>query len=236
MKEPGIRRRNPRGAGANLRAEIVNAANALLEETGSEDAVTLRAIARKARITAPSIYAHFADREAILLEVIREAFDELTASLVEGMNAHTNALDRLRALCSSYVDFALQHPQRYRVLFERNGTRRTATMTQTRPVDQLKGAEAFHQLTTALNSCVREGYSTSAEPDKDAVALWAGIHGYVALQASLPAFPWPKELLPAIVDRLAQLKPAPSNPDERQSGSSLRPRKSLSSCATTPRA
>ena len=49
-----MRERNRRGEGGKLRADIVAGATQLLEDTGSEDAVTLRAVARQVGISAPS--------------------------------------------------------------------------------------------------------------------------------------------------------------------------------------
>lgn len=66
MKE-AVRERNRRGQGTRLRAEILAGATQLLEDSGSEEAVTLRAIARQIGISAPSIYSHFPDREALSL-------------------------------------------------------------------------------------------------------------------------------------------------------------------------
>src|SRR5690349_10388245 len=77
----GPRERNRRGQGARLRTDIVSAAAELLDEAGHEQAVTLRAVARRVGIAAPSIYAHFADRQAILLAVVQDAFAELTETL-----------------------------------------------------------------------------------------------------------------------------------------------------------
>src|ERR1700721_97053 len=71
---PEARTRNPRGSGAQLRAEIIHGAGLILDETGSADAVTLRAIARRIAIAAPSIYAHFPDREAILTALVEDGF------------------------------------------------------------------------------------------------------------------------------------------------------------------
>jgi AcrR family transcriptional regulator len=61
---PRSRVRNPWGQGAHLRKEIVAAAAELLEETRGEGAVTLRSVARRGGITAPSIYRHFSDQPA----------------------------------------------------------------------------------------------------------------------------------------------------------------------------
>lgn len=49
------RQRNRRGEGAHLRDEIIAGASAILERTGSEENLTLRAVAREVGIAAPSI-------------------------------------------------------------------------------------------------------------------------------------------------------------------------------------
>ena len=56
--------------GSRLTGEIVSSALALIERTGSDEAVTLRAVAREVGIAAPSIYAHFADRDAIVMAAV----------------------------------------------------------------------------------------------------------------------------------------------------------------------
>src|SRR3954471_1001502 len=71
------RTRNRRGEGALLRDEIVTAAERLLEREGNEEALTLRSVAREAGISAPSIYTHFADRDAIVETVLDIAFQRL---------------------------------------------------------------------------------------------------------------------------------------------------------------
>ena len=80
------RQRNARGQGARLTEDIVTGALALIERAGSDEAVTLRAVAREVGIAAPSIYAHFADRDAIVMAVTVRVFDEL-AEAVERLKA-----------------------------------------------------------------------------------------------------------------------------------------------------
>ena len=83
---PAIRhRRNRRGEGARLGDEIIEAALAIIDRTGSDDAVTLRAVAREVGIAAPSIYAHFADRDAIVLAAVSRTFSELYEAIVAGI-------------------------------------------------------------------------------------------------------------------------------------------------------
>ena len=114
------RHRNPRGQGARLTQDIVAGALALIERTGSAEAVTLRAVAREVGIAAPSIYAHFPDRDAVLMAVVARIFDELTAAIEQGKQAAgQDPACRLAAGCEAYVAFGLEHPARYGVLFSR---------------------------------------------------------------------------------------------------------------------
>lgn len=83
---------------------------------GSEEAVTLRAVARRAGIATPSIYAHFADRQSILLAIVQDAFAELSHRLAKSATAADPAV-RLHAVCAAYLDFAATSPQRSRVMF-----------------------------------------------------------------------------------------------------------------------
>jgi AcrR family transcriptional regulator len=55
------RRRARRGEGEKLREEILEAAERLLLQTGSEEMVQVRAVAEAVGVTPPSIYLHFAD-------------------------------------------------------------------------------------------------------------------------------------------------------------------------------
>jgi hypothetical protein len=112
------RTRNRRGEGGRLRDEIIAAAARLIEENG-QDAVSLRAVARSAGITAPSIYSHFEDLDDLLEAVIAHNFDALAANLRRGVEAHADPKSRLRGACHAYVAFGRDHPEQYAVLFTR---------------------------------------------------------------------------------------------------------------------
>src|SRR5580704_3399840 len=114
-----LRERNRRGEGGKLRDEILAGATQLLEQTGSEEAVTLRAVARQVGISAPSIYAHFADREAIVDAIVDAAFVDFNAAINEAFQAAAGPLARLREGCAAYLRFAADRPNRYKILFER---------------------------------------------------------------------------------------------------------------------
>jgi AcrR family transcriptional regulator len=203
----GSRPRNRRGEGAKLRTDILDAAAALLEETGDEQAVTLRAVARKVGISAPSIYRHFADRQAILLALAQEAFAELADRLAAATG--TDPATRLHAVCGAYLDFAATWPQRYQVMFGGlwNGAEAVEQAAVTDAEVGALGREALGVIVTALTDCVAAGGSTSTDPGADAVALWLGLHGLAQQRAVSTRFPWPADIVERLIAPLAHLRP-----------------------------
>ncbi|MET1072143.1 MAG: TetR/AcrR family transcriptional regulator [Umezawaea sp.] len=174
---------NPRGQGAELRQEILDAAARLLTAAVPGGGVTLRAIAREAGIAAPSIYPHFADRDAILDAVVGRAFEQLgRAAEAAGAGAESGAA-QVRAICHAYLDFARENPGQYRVLFERTPDNVSG---RTYP----DGIAAFDVLVRGIGRSVAEGSSTSDDPVRDGQALWAALHGLATLLSAAPAFPW----------------------------------------------
>ena len=206
MSTPGGRTRNRRGEGGLLRDEIVAAAERILEREGDETAITLRSVAREAGISAPSIYAHFADRDAIVEAVLDVAFERLNKLVVETMAALHDRDDpvvRLLTGCHAYVDFARREPARYRVLFGRR--RKSAGDVPRAPLRRL---ESFQTLVDSVAACVAAGRSDSTDPFADAVLLWTAMHGVVMMRQSAPGFPWPPfhESVEALALRIARIR------------------------------
>jgi AcrR family transcriptional regulator len=198
---PRARPRNRRGEGGRLRAEILAAATELVDAGGDLRALTLRAIARRAGITAPSIYPHFLDRPAIVLDVVRQAFAELAGRIRAALaEAGGDPRHRLYAVCRTYLEFARTHPERYRAMF--GGTwNPTATSGELAEL----GAEAMRLLAGCLADCVAAGQCTSTDPAADAVALWLGLHGLAHQRAVNTSFPWPEDIVQRIAFPLSHL-------------------------------
>lgn len=205
---PGpVRRPNRRGEGARLRGEILAAAGQVLDVSQDEHAVTLRAVARQAGIAAPSIYAHFADRQAILLALAQDAFADLADRLGAASVAGDDPVVRLRASCEAYLDHAVARPQRYRLMFGGLWSAADAVASSAVPATAVEalGQDVLAVLAGRLQACVEAGASTSAEPAADAVALWLGLHGLAHQRAVSTAFPWPADIVDRVVGPLARL-------------------------------
>jgi AcrR family transcriptional regulator len=95
--------------------EIVEAALGLLEAEGA-DALSMRRVAERVGIRAPSIYEHLADKRALEAAIISRGF-ELQAAAFEA--AVGDADDPTAALAGAYRDFAGAHPHLYRLMTAR---------------------------------------------------------------------------------------------------------------------
>ncbi|MFJ9624900.1 TetR/AcrR family transcriptional regulator [Streptomyces sp. NPDC101181] len=199
--------RNRRGEGGRLREDILDAASALLDETGDERAVTLRSVARKVGIAAPSIYRHFSDQPAIMLAVVEREFAALADHLRDvAENAAADPRDRLYALGHAYLRYAQDHPGRYRTMF--GGLWMPTLGESSLTEEQLTGlgASAIRVLADALADCVAAGESTVTDPELDAVTLWVAMHGLAHQYTVIRVFPWPAQsVADAIIARVAKL-------------------------------
>ncbi|MET7395257.1 TetR/AcrR family transcriptional regulator [Dactylosporangium sp. NPDC005572] len=209
----GGRTRNRRGEGGLLRDEIVAAAERILEREGNEDALTLRSVAREAGIAAPSIYGHFADREAILDAVLDIAFERLRQHVLAAVAELDDPVESLLAGCRAYVRFGFDEPARYTVLFGRRRANRPVVTSAQRladlPPEWRRRTESFMVMVDGLTACAQAGRSASTDPFADATALWTSLHGAVVMRQFVPGFPWPpvEEAVDEMVRRLALIRP-----------------------------
>ena len=193
----GGRRRSAKGRGAELRGELLEAAMALLTETGEEDAVSLRAVAGRVGVSVPSIYLHFADKQALLDAVCEEVFAALDSRMRAASVGAPDAFEALRLQGVAYVQFAIDNPEHYRIVLMRKHDGRQA--------DLVMATSAFEHFVASVQECVDAGIFEGAA-EALALRLWAAAHGVAALLVAKPYFPWPDvDELVADVIRMAGL-------------------------------
>jgi AcrR family transcriptional regulator len=102
----------------NLQGAIKEKAWKQAAEYGAA-ALSLRAIARELKITAPAIYNYFPSRDALVTALIVDAFNSLGATQVAAianLPADKHA-ERVSALGFAYREWAVTYPQRYHLIF-----------------------------------------------------------------------------------------------------------------------
>jgi len=81
--------------------------------------LSLRAIARELQLSAPAMYHHYADRDALVTALIVDAYTSLGDAQIAARDAvpHADLQGRLRATGLAYRQWALAMPQRYELIF-----------------------------------------------------------------------------------------------------------------------
>jgi AcrR family transcriptional regulator len=140
----------------DLRAAVLRAAGKMLEKEGVA-ALSLREVARRAEVSHNAPYRHFPDRNALLAALAAEGFEDLGKRLSENEG---------RDMGAAYVRFALEHPQRFRLMF--GGVLELQ--------DDAALAKASAAAYSALVAAMKSQKEVSA-PEIAAAAAWSLVHG-----------------------------------------------------------
>lgn len=185
MTVPTRRRRAARGQGDRLRTQILAVAGQLLAETGREDDVSIRAVAERIGVTPPSIYLHFADKDALLDAVCLEVFSDLHDAMESAAGGRDDIEESLRAQGRAYVEFALARPEHYRLMFMRRPGHDLEMPTEA----ELSAVAGLGSVIDTLVLAKDRGLLDD-DPNRVAFTLWASVHGIAALLIAKPHFPW----------------------------------------------
>jgi AcrR family transcriptional regulator len=82
---------------------------------GGPEAISVNAIAKKLGMSGPALYRYFASRDALVTELVADAYHDLAVALATATG--TQSRNRPAALASAYRGWALDQPHRYRLLF-----------------------------------------------------------------------------------------------------------------------
>lgn len=175
------------------RGDIVAAARDLLEQGGPE-AVTMRAIAERLGIRAPSLYKHVPDKHALEVALVVAGFEELEAAFREATPGST---DPLADLARAYRAWAAGHPHLYRLMTERPLPRTELPpgleAAAARPlVEAVGGDETLARTVWAFaHGLASLELAGRFPPDADVDAAWAaGIGAFRLLAAKRASEAW----------------------------------------------
>lgn len=94
---------------------IIDSARRLLDE-GGDKAVSMRKVAEQVGITAMAIYRHYPDHAALLNAVADQGFAELVQR-IKALDLSGEAEERLRIISEAYLDFGLDNPRLFELMF-----------------------------------------------------------------------------------------------------------------------
>lgn len=197
------RTRNGRGQGHQLREDLLAAAVQHLASLGSDEPVSLRAIARAAGVAPNAVYLHFTNRDDLLLAVL----DRLTAQLADRRDlaerAADDAWDKLVARSVAYVTWGLAEPGAYRVLY---GGRAVPRLPD--PADAAFGQGMLDRTVELVAELEADGRASPVQdPQRTALLVWTILHGIVSLRIDKDTIDWPDPTELAVQSLVALVNP-----------------------------
>jgi AcrR family transcriptional regulator len=144
--------------------KILKVALELLEQDASS--LSMRNLAERLGIKAPSLYKYFPDKEALELALIQEGSREMKLEL-EKVAQSKDIKKTFFAVSQSYLQFARQHPALYTLMMTKLSSPNGA------------GKDLWNFVLTLVSEVTKQRDDTAAT-----VAYWAFLHGYSVLERS----------------------------------------------------
>ena len=164
------------------REQILNSALALFVAHGLNN-VSTRRIAHAAGISQPSLYAHFANRDAIAVELCCRAFETLHDLLEQAAGSTTDPLEQVHRIGRTYIDFGLRNEAAYRVAF-------MLEMPAEHVDENSRVLDAGVRAFGVLHRAIAVLFPDPAQAGLTAQSAWAALHGLVSLLLVRPEFPF----------------------------------------------
>jgi AcrR family transcriptional regulator len=154
----------------DARNALLRAAGELLETTGAAG-LSLRQLAERAGLSRQAPYNHFADKEALLAELVRDGFERLGRKTAAAGEGDAEPATRLERVGEGYIAFAQNAPALFRLMFSKE-----IVDLSRHPAAQAAAAAAFARLAEVVG-----GMATPEATADLALASWSIVHGYATL-------------------------------------------------------
>ncbi len=161
----------------NLKAELVRAGIALLEEEGL-DALSLRAIAARAGVSHAAPRNHFGSLRGLLTAIAAEGFRLHASHMRAGLAPGADRVARLHAAMEGYVRFARNHPALFALMFS------PLHCDMTDP-DLTDAGRASYSILADISRGL--DWDKAGLPDaqyRTETMLWSLVHGFAQLQGA----------------------------------------------------
>jgi AcrR family transcriptional regulator len=161
----------------DTRERILSEARDLFLERGLEG-FSMRALGERVGISAPAIYRHFEDKDALLATLIDSSFSTFSGYLSRALSGAT-PLERFRRCGEAYFAFALENPRAYRLMFLTD-CRELGLVRISQEIDERAGG-TFLFLVDRIRECIDTQVFPPGDPTAVALWVWSQVHGLSSL-------------------------------------------------------
>lgn len=138
----------------------------------------MRKLARSVGVTAPALYRHFQGREKLLIQVVGEGY-KVQIQYLQRALAGQSPVERFRMAGWEYLNFALEHPRYYEILY-------TYAQLRDSEVEYLEVEplveQVHHFWVDRVEECMRAGLLKEDDPEVVSRSFWALAHGLISIQ------------------------------------------------------
>jgi len=177
---------------SEMRGLILKTAMNLFLEKGFEN-ITIRNIAEKIEYSPATIYLYFKNKDEILYTLRREGFEKLFEHQVSSLKLN-DPLKRLHKHGEAYIQFALENPEYYDLMFIMRGPVKMETN------DCDIGLMSYELLKTNIKECMDAGLFQGTNIDVAAFSLWSYVHGIASLIIRDRGVMFPEEKINIVVE------------------------------------
>lgn len=160
-----------------LRDRILVAAKVLFLQKGV-DKTSIRNIADMIEYSPGIIYHYFKDKNEIFHALHQEGFIQLMEKM-QVLGSVRNPMERLKAMGSIYIRFAMENPDMYDLMFIKDA-----------PIDHVcnsehdhwkEGGGTFNYLRLTIDDCIHAGHFKGHDAEALSFMVWSVVHGMVSL-------------------------------------------------------
>lgn len=159
----------------SMRSAVLEAAMELYLEKGIES-LTIRAVAERIEFSPATIYLYFRDKDDIVYQLYNIAFGKFYEKQLE-WNSIADPLERLRHGCKHYVEWGVQNPKLYDLMFILDVPMNVIEEENC----QDNGLRSFDELKKLLAECIAADKIKIKDPELAAMMCWNMIHGVTSL-------------------------------------------------------
>ena len=157
-----------------VRASILEAAQDVVLKEGWE-ALSIRKIAEAIDYSVPVIYDHFINKDALLLEFVKQGFGLLNTELERATESIDDPEMQIRAIGNAYLKFAADHKEYYRLMFGLG-------IPSCESVKEIAELNNFvHIVIEPISILIKQNTRKQMEERIKFKSFWAALHGLISI-------------------------------------------------------
>lgn len=179
---------------SEMKGLILKTAMNLFLDKGFEN-ITIRNIAEKIEYSPATIYLYFKNKDEILYTLRSEGFEKLYEHQISSLKLK-DPLKRLHRHGEAYIQFALENPEYYDLMFMMRGPAKEMPEINNCNI----GLKSYELLKTNVKECMGTGLFPRTNIDVAAFSLWSYVHGIASLIIRGRGIMFPEERIKYIVE------------------------------------